>query len=80
MITKDSLKKNEFRHPFYLSYVILLSIMGRGQYENRRKRFRDGEEENGEAHPKLQVLPVADLPEDYAGEIEDGATYLALAK
>jgi hypothetical protein len=26
-----------------------------------------------------QVLPVADLPDDWEGDIEDGATYLALA-
>lgn len=26
-----------------------------------------------------QVLPVADLPEDWDGDVEDGATYLALA-
>lgn len=27
-----------------------------------------------------QVLPIADLPQDFDGEVDDGATFLALAK
>ena len=55
--------------------------MVRGQqYDNRHKRSRDGENEGGEGYPKLQVLPVAELPEGFDGQVQDGATYLALAK
>lgn len=48
-----------------------------------RKRVREGEQESeevqdGEGYPKAQALPIADLPEDFTGEAEDGATYLAL--
>lgn len=50
----------------------------------RRKRYRegsDGEEEieEGQGYPKAQALPIADLPDDFDGVIEDGATYLAVA-
>lgn len=46
----------------------------------RRASYDDTEEE--EELPKAlagQVLPVAELPDDFDGEAEDGATYLALA-
>jgi len=49
------------------------------------KRRRDTYEDDNGAGPvdapagSAQVLPVADLPEDFDGEAEDGATYLALA-
>jgi hypothetical protein len=33
-----------------------------------------------ERRPYAQALPIADLPEGFEGEAEDGATYLALAK
>ncbi|KAK4684827.1 gem associated protein 2, partial [Tremellales sp. Uapishka_1] len=43
------------------------------------KRKREEEEGDPESFPKLQALPVATLPEDFDGEPEDGAQYLALA-
>ncbi len=57
--------------------------MARAQQNiQRRKRFREGEDgemdEEGQGYPKAQALPIADLPDGYDGEVEDGATYLAM--
>lgn len=41
----------------------------------KRKRDDDGESED-EQKPGRQILPVANLPEDFAGEPLDGAQYL----
>ena len=53
------------------------------QNVRRRKRLRetgeDDEAQDGEGFPKAQALPIATLPDDFDGEVEDGATYLALA-
>jgi hypothetical protein len=50
------------------------------EYRKRAREAEDGdEEENPNLLPGGQALPVADLPMDFAGEPEDGATYLALA-
>jgi hypothetical protein len=38
-----------------------------------------GEEESAGPVGKSQVLPIGELPEDFEGDPEDGATYLALA-
>lgn len=43
------------------------------------KRRRQNEEVT-EAPASGQVLPVAELGDDFNGDAEDGATYLALAK
>lgn len=44
--------------------------------EDERRKSRNGKQrEKGN-----RVLPVAELDDDWQGEIEDGATYLALAK
>lgn len=40
----------------------------------------DDDEEGGGSGPFGQALPVADLPDDFDGEVLDGATYLAVAK
>ena len=49
----------------------------------QRKRHRDGEdddEEQNETHMRMQALPIADLPDDFDGDPEDGATYLAIVR
>jgi hypothetical protein len=46
------------------------------------KRKLNHEEGDGEEPPApgSRVLPVANLPEDFAGEPEDGAQYLFLVR
>jgi len=62
----------------------------RPQQKGYRKRAREAEAEaeaeaeNQDARddikrPGGQALPVAELPDDFEGEAQDGATYLALA-
>ena len=49
----------------------------------QRKRQREGEdddEEQNETHSRMQALPIADLPDDFDGDPEDGATYLAIVR
>ncbi len=54
------------------------------QHVYRRRQLHGGEDEeeveDGQGYRKAQALPIADLPENFDGEVEDGATYLALAK
>jgi hypothetical protein len=64
--------------------VEIPNFMARPGANAARKRHRAAmeaeEEDEQERLPRLQALPVADLPEGFDGEAEDGATYLALAK
>ena len=67
-----------------------------GQQQYRKRKALEAEEEDSDSyyideadghsggiaprHKGLAVLPVADIDDDFDGEAEDGAMYLALAK
>ena len=55
--------------------------MARPGQNASRKRAREDDEGNGDGNVRINgpVLPVADVPDDFDGEAQDGATFLALA-
>lgn len=57
----------------------VVEINGAGG-EDQEEVDENDEEDAGPSTKSGQVLPVAILPDDFDGEPEDGATYLALAK
>jgi hypothetical protein len=50
------------------------------EYDEEGLAPQDGEGSTKKKVPFNRVLPVAELPEDFDGEVLDGATFLALSK